>query len=181
MNDEGSDVRASRLTPRPRPTHIEPAGPGQESVWDFPRPPRVENVALLLRVVFQGEVIAETTHGKRVCETAGAPVYYFPPGDVQRYYLTRSGRTSLCEWKGVAGYWTVRVAGITAKDAAFSYDNPFPGFAEIRHYIAFYARPMDACYLGDEQVTPQPGRLYAGWVTKNLVGPIKGEPGTEQW
>lgn len=181
MGKRGDDLQRLRAQSRDRPEEIETPGPGQESVWDFPRPPRIEDVRDLLRVELGGEVVAVTTRGKRICETASAPVYYFPPNDVRRIYLSRSGHTSLCEWKGVATYWNVRAGGTSAKNGAFSYENPFPGYEDVTHWIAFYANRMDACFIGDEQVAPQPGNFYAGWVTSKLTGPFKGGPGSERW
>jgi uncharacterized protein (DUF427 family) len=161
--------------------HRVPPGPGQVSVWDFPRPPRVEPVPHRVRVEFGGVVIADTTAALRVCETASPPCYYLPPGDVRTEYLESSPRSSFCEWKGIARYWTVRVADCTARDAAWSYPAPTEGFEAIRDHLAFYAGPMDGCWVGEHRVEPQPGRFYGGWITPELVGPFKGEPGTQGW
>jgi uncharacterized protein (DUF427 family) len=164
-----------------QPVHIIVPGPGQESVWDYPRPPRVEPVKVPLRVELAGVVIAETIRGLRVLETASAPVYYFPREDVRLDHLTRGRARSVCEWKGEASYWTVTAGGRTVIDGAWSYEHPSPGYESIRRHLAFYARKMDACFVGGERATPQPGYFYGGWVTSNIVGPIKGEPGTEEW
>ncbi|MFX5760796.1 DUF427 domain-containing protein, partial [Acinetobacter baumannii] len=69
-----------------KPKRIEPLA-GQESVWDYPRPPRLERVGARLRVLFNARVVAETTAGYRVLETSHPPVYYIPPGDIARQYL----------------------------------------------------------------------------------------------
>jgi uncharacterized protein (DUF427 family) len=161
------------------PERIDP-GPGQESVWDYPRPPRIEPVPERLRVVVGGEVIAETAHGLRVVETAGAPVYYFPPDDVRLDRLSPSGRSTVCEWKGVATYRRSTVDR-RIDDVAWSYEDPKPGFEAIRGYLAFYAGKVDEAWVGDERATPQPGGFYGGWVTSRIVGPIKGEPGSMGW
>jgi uncharacterized protein (DUF427 family) len=95
--------------------------------------------------------------------------------------LTRSDRTSFCEWKGEARYWTVLTGARVAKDAGWSYPVPDPGFEAIKDYFSFYPRRMDACLVGKHRVTPQPGFYYGGWVTPNLVGPFKGVPGSEAW
>ena len=166
---------------RPGPGEIIKPGPGQESVWDYPRPPRLEPVAAPLRVEHGGKVIAETTNGLRVVETAGAPVYYFPPSDVDTTLLRPSPGSSFCEWKGAATYWAVDVDGDIVEQAAWSYPTPDADFTELKDYLAFYAQKMDACYVGDERATPQPGPFYGGWVTANILGPIKGEPGSEFW
>lgn len=170
-----------RSFPRQRPATIEPPGPGQESVWDYPRPPRVEPVSRRVRVEFGGILLADTVHALRVCETSSPPVYYLPPADVATAHLERSIRTSFCEWKGVASYWSVRVGDRVAKDAGWSYPAPDPGFEEIRDYLSFYPRRMDACWVGETRVTPQPGYYYGGWVTPDLTGPFKGIPGSEAW
>lgn len=156
------------------------AGPGQESVWDYPRPPRVEAVPERLRVVVDGEVLAETSRGLRVLETAGAPVYYFPPDDVRIDRLASSGRSTVCEWKGVATYRTY-VGDRRIDDVAWSYERPQPGFEAILGYVAFYAGKVDEAWVGEERATPQPGGFYGGWVTSRIVGPIKGEPGSFGW
>lgn len=151
-------------------------------MWDYPRPPRVEPVARRLRVVFGGEVIADTGCGQRVLETSHPPVYYLPPADIDMSRLVLvPDKSSYCEWKGAARYYTVRVGDRQAVSAAWSYPAPTPTFAALRDHLAFYAGPMDACYVGDEQVTPQPGRFYGGWITADVVGPFKGDPGTSGW
>ncbi len=170
-----------RAFPRIRPASIIRPGPGQRSVWDFPRPPRIEPVTLPVRVEFGGRVIASTQRALRVCETASPPGYYIPPDDVDPEAVLASTRTSFCEWKGEARYWTVRTDGRVAKDAAWSYPQPYPEFGILRDYFAFYPRRMDGCYVGGEGVEPQPGFYYGGWVTRDLVGPFKGVPGSEAW
>jgi uncharacterized protein (DUF427 family) len=170
-----------RAFPRVRPANIVPPGPGQLSVWDFPRPPRVEEVPLPVRVELAGRVIARSDRALRVCETASPPGYYIPPEDVDPDSVLASTRTSFCEWKGEARYWSVRAGDRLAKDAAWSYPEPYPEFEIIRDYFAFYPRRMDGCWVGDERVEPQPGFYYGGWVTRELVGPFKGVPGSEAW
>lgn len=164
----------------PRPKPVQPL-PGQESVWHYPRPPRVEPARHHLRVIFGGQTIADTRRGWRVLETSHPPVYYFPPDDVALKRLTRTSQSSFCEWKGRAGYYTVQVGDRHAANAAWFYPNPTPAFAVIRDYIAFYAAPMDACWVDDEQAQPQPGGFYGGWITRAIVGPFKGEPGSSGW
>jgi uncharacterized protein (DUF427 family) len=166
---------------RVRPSGIVIPAPGQESVWDYPRPPRVEPVSQPVRVEFAGRVLAETTRAFRVCETSSPPVYYIPAADVDLSAIVPSERTSFCEWKGVARYWTVQRKDRIAKDAGWSYPDPDDGLESIRDYLSFYPRRMDACYVGTDRVTPQPGFYYGGWVTPDLVGPFKGVPGSESW
>ncbi|OYT69874.1 MAG: hypothetical protein CFK52_12770 [Chloracidobacterium sp. CP2_5A] len=155
--------------------------PGQESVWDYPRPPRLERSGKRLRVVFGGVTIADTTRGWRVLETSHPPVYYFPPDDILPEALVASRRASYCEWKGAARYYAVRAGQRVAPDAAWSYPQPTPAFAPLAGQVAFYAGAMDACYVDDEQVVPQPGGFYGGWITRDIVGPFKGVPGSWGW
>jgi uncharacterized protein (DUF427 family) len=170
-----------RAFPRERPINIETPGPGQESVWDYPRPPRLEPVPQRVRVEFAGIVLADSVGAWRVCETSSPPVYYIPRKDVQTQYLEPYQEPSFCEWKGVASYWTVRVEDRVAEKAAWSYETPDEGFESIRNHLAFYAGKMDACYVGEDLVTPQPGEYYGGWITPNVVGPFKGVPGSSRW
>ncbi len=159
---------------------IEP-GPGQESVWDYPRPPLCEPTQRRLRVKFGGEVIADTTKGYRLCETSHPPGYYIPQADIDMIALEPSTRRSFCEWKGQAEYWSVRVGDRHVRGAAWSYPNPTARFAAIRNYMSFYPQLMDACFVDDEQVIAQAGDFYGGWRTAEIVGPFKGAPGTEFW
>ena len=152
-----------------------------ERVGDYPRPPRLERVAQRLRIVLGGETIADTTDGFRVLETTHPPTYYLPQTAFVPGSLLASARSSFCEWKGYARYWTVRGGGKTAADAGWSYPDPSPGFVAMRDHVAVYAGPMDACFVDDERAAPQPGGFYGGWVTSNLAGPFKGAPGTEFW
>jgi uncharacterized protein (DUF427 family) len=168
----------SAFSSRPTPW---PAGPGQESAWDYPRPPRLEPSARRLRVVLGGEVIAETTRGFRVLETSHPPNYYFPPDDVVAGALEQATGASFCEWKGRAGYFTVRGGDRVVTEGAWSYARPSEAFAPIRDHPAFYASRMDACYVDDELVVPQPGGFYGGWITRDVVGPFKGGPGSRGW
>ena len=166
---------------RVRPPHIETPEMGQESVWDYPRPPRVEAVLKPVRVEFAGITLASSQSALRVLETAGAPVYYLPPRDVRLQYLEPSPHSTLCEWKGVSQYWSVKVGDRVALNAAWSYPQPWAGYEALQDYIAFYPGLMDACFVGNERVRPQPGHYYGGWITSDIVGPFKGEPGSENW
>jgi uncharacterized protein (DUF427 family) len=167
-----------RFSTRPEP---EPCRPGQESAWDYPRPPRLETTSARLRVVLGGVTVADTTAGFRVLETSHPPNYYFPPDDVAAGTLERGGGVSFCEWKGAAHYFTVRGGTRVEPDAAWAYEHPSAAFAPIAGHVAFYAGPMDACFVDDELVTPQPGGFYGGWITSTVAGPFKGGPGSRGW
>ncbi len=167
-----------QFSTRPRP---DPVGPGQESVWEYPRPPRLESVTARLVVVLGGETIAETARGHRVLETSHPPNYYFPPDDVAAGALDPAKGASFCEWKGRAHYFTVRGGTEVAHEAAWGYERPNQAFAAIAGHVAFYAGRMDACFVDDELVVPQPGGFYGGWITSNIVGPFKGGPGSRGW
>lgn len=159
---------------------IEP-GPGQESVWDYPRPPRLEDCSRHIQVIHKGIVIANTTRAKRVLETSHPPVYYLPPEDVKMDYLIPRFNHSFCEWKGEAHYYGVMVEDSVVDIAAWYYPMPTPAFAAIRMYVAFYAQYLDSCTVDGEEVMPQPGHFYGGWITRDIVGPFKGDPGSEMW
>lgn len=156
---------------------------GMESVWDYPRPPRLERVEKRVRVLFGGSVVADTVRAHRVLETSHPPVYYVPLEDVSPGALEPSGgRGSACEWKGVASYYDVIGGdGRRAERAAWTYRSPAAGFDPIRDAVAFYPAPMDECTVDGERVEPQPGGFYGGWITSDLVGPFKGGPGTSGW
>lgn len=154
---------------------------GQESVWDYPRPPRVEAVTMRVRVVFSGVTVADSTNAQRALETSHPPVYYLPQSDLDMAYLTPTERTTFCEFKGAARYWTLRVGDKEVANGAWSYPNPARGFEAIRGHLAFYPSKVDACYVGDERVQAQAGDFYGGWITSNVVGPFKGGPGTGGW
>jgi len=154
---------------------------GKRNVWDFPRPPAVEPCKLVVRVVFNGETIAETSRALMVLETSHPPTYYIPPEDVRQEYFKNSLHSSYCEWKGLAAYKDVVVGGKTAEAAAWCYPEPVDAFADLKDHYAFYPEKMDACYVGDEQVQLQEGNFYGGWITRDLEGPFKGAPGTQGW
>jgi uncharacterized protein (DUF427 family) len=163
-----------------RPNAIQP-GQGQESVWDYPRPPHLEPTSRRVVVRFAGITIADSRRAHRVLETSHPPTYYIPWDDVRMDLLTSGCRTSWCEWKGRAEYLTVRVGDRTAEDAAWRYPEPRSDFAPIAGHIAFYCAAMDRCTVDGEVARPQPGGFYGGWVTDDVVGPFKGGPGTSGW
>ncbi len=156
-------------------------GPDQESVWDYPRPPRLEESDKHIQVIFEGVVIADTRRAKRVLETSHPPVYYIPPEDVKLEYFTPAQRTTFCEWKGAASYYTITIGDKSVANAAWYYRHPTHPYEAIANYIAFYPRKMDACYVNGERVQAQEGDFYGGWITGEIAGPFKGGPGTSRW
>ncbi len=161
--------------PEPHPTR-----PGQESVWSYPRPPRVEPEGRRVRIELDGTVVADTDRAQRVLETSHPPVYYIPREDV-RARLEPNGRSSYCEWKGRAAYLDVRVGDRVLEAVAWSYPEPSAGFGAIAGHVAFYCHAFDRCTVGGEVARPQPGGFYGGWVTDDIVGPFKGGPGSWGW
>lgn len=156
-------------------------GPGQESVWDYPRPPRLEKVKERLRVVFAGEAIAETYGSYRVLEASHPPTYYFPPVDVRQEFLVAAPGQSLCEFKGLARYWTLQLGGQRSEKAAWSYPEPTNTYGAIKDFFAFYASRVNACWVDNERVHAQAGDFYGGWIISRVIGPFKGDPGTDGW
>ena len=155
--------------------------PGQESVWDYPRPPRVESSAERVQLVLGGQTIVDTTQSVRVLETSHPPVYYVPRSAFAPGSLEPAPGSSFCEFKGVAGYLTVRGGSAVADGAAWYYPEPSPGFEALIGMIAIYPGRMDSVEVDGERVLPQAGGFYGGWITSRVVGPFKGEPGTLGW
>ena len=157
-------------------------GQGQESVWDYPRPPRVDSSGEHVLVRFGGAVVCDTRAPIRVLETSHPPTYYLPVADFASGALRPAEGRSLCEWKGWAAYFDVVGGdGRVAAAAAWSYHEPLPGFEPLRDHVAVYAAAMDACLVEGELVEPQPGAFYGGWITSRVVGPFKGVPGSMGW
>lgn len=163
---------------RPRP---ETAGAGQESVWDYPRPPRLEPVVAPVAIRLGGQLIVETRNAVRVLETSHPPVYYLPMADFAPGALVDADGSSFCEFKGVARYLDVLGGGEVRTACAWNYPEPSPGFEPLRDRVAIYAQAMDECTVGGEIVTPQPGGFYGGWITRAILGPFKGVPGSLGW
>lgn len=156
-------------------------GPGQESVWDYPRPPRLERTSKHIRIYWGDDLLVDTNRAYRILETSHPPVYYIPPADIQMEYVERAAGRTFCEWKGAAAYWTIRTAFGISEQAGWSYSEPRAAFAAIKDYIAFYPSRVTACFINEEKVKAQAGDFYGGWITSNIVGPFKGGPGTWGW
>jgi uncharacterized protein (DUF427 family) len=162
-----------------------------ESVWDYPRPPRLEPTPRRIRILGAGHTIADTTAALRIVETSHPPVYYLPLDQVDMRLLYRSQSAStFCEFKGHATYWTLAICAVgeppvQINDVAWSYEDPSPAYAGLAHHLAFYAGRLREqqidCWVDDEKIVPQPGDFYGGWITSNLRGPFKGAAGTRQW
>ncbi len=153
----------------------------RESVWDYPRPPRLEPSNRRIRVVLAGETIVDTTTSHRILETSHPPVFYVAPDDVTSGVLRPDKRRTFCEFKGLAHYWNAFVGGVTVPAVAWSYPEPSPGYEAIAGHLAFYLGRVDACYVDTETVVAQAGDFYGGWITSDVVGPFKGEAGTAGW
>jgi uncharacterized protein (DUF427 family) len=152
-----------------------------ESVWDYPRPPRVERTGKRVVVRHRGVNVADSTRSWRVLETSHPPVYYVPADDIAPGLLQRATGSSFCEFKGTAGYWDLVVGDARVRDAAWSYDHPSPDYAVLAGALAFYPGRVDECTVDGERVRPQEGDFYGGWITDDIAGPFKGGPGTRGW
>jgi uncharacterized protein (DUF427 family) len=150
-----------------------------ESVWDYPRPPRIEAIDWHLKVEHQGRVLAETRNGLRILETSHPPCFYIPPGDVDFSRLVQSDTRTFCEWKGQARYWHLQTEDELIRDVCWAYPNPVD--ERIRDHLSFYAGRVEACYVAGERVQPQEGDFYGGWILNWVRGPFKGGPGTRGW
>ena len=166
----GADRPPFAVTPRP----------GQESVWDYPRPPRLAPDSREVVVRWGTIEVARTNRAVRVLETAHPPSFYLPWRDVARHLFHEAPGTSLCEWKGPARYWSLVEGGRRLASVAWSYEKPLAGAEALADCVALYASALE-CRVGGARVTPQPGGFYGGWITPELVGPFKGEPGSGAW
>lgn len=160
----------------------DPPAPGQESVWDYPRPPRAEARDVRVVIRFGGAVIVDTTDVVRVLETSHPPVYYLPTSAFRAGALVPAAGSSFCEFKGQASYLdVVGGGGARASRAAWTYPSPSRGFESLVGRVAVYAGPMDEVTVDGEVVVPQPGGFYGGWITSGVAGPFKGVPGSRGW
>ncbi|WP_295380265.1 DUF427 domain-containing protein [uncultured Pseudacidovorax sp.] len=163
-----------------RPPFAQTPAPGQESVWDYPRPPRIEAESREIVVCCGDAEIARIRNALRLLETASPPTFYLPRAHVRADALVPAAGTSYCEWKGEARYLTVVAGTHRFEAAAWFYPEPEPTYAALRDHVAFYPHQL-ACWVDGVRVVPQPGRFYAGWITPEVVGPFKGEPGSAGW
>lgn len=163
------------------PPPRDPVGPGQESVWSYPRPPSAEVTGRRIELTLGGRVVARTDRAVRVCETSHPPVFYVPREDVEAGVLERGAGSSWCEFKGMATYWDAVVDGVRHPSIAWSYEQPTAGYEHLRGALAFYPSRLDGATVDGEPVRAQAGDFYGGWITDEVVGPFKGEPGTRGW
>jgi uncharacterized protein (DUF427 family) len=164
-----------------RPADYVAPGPGQESVWDYPRPPRLEHADKSVVVEFAGELIARTHRVLRILETSHPPTYYIPLQDICRDFLVASDLRTFCEFKGTASYWTLKVGERVSTNAGWHYPEPTRWYRRLKDHVCFYPSRVDACYVNDERVQAQDGDFYGGWITSDIVGPFKGGPSTAGW
>ncbi len=159
---------------------------GQESVWDYPRPPRLEVCKKRIRIISGGLVLADSTQALRLLETSHPPSYYVPPEDIKLEFLQRSTASSFCEFKGEAAYYDLSIGTQLQRSVGWFYPNPTKAYFALQNHVAFYASRVviqagDGCFVDDERVTAQAGNFYGGWITADVVGPFKGELGTQGW
>ena len=164
------------MYPQPDPT-----APGQESVWQFPRPAVARPCAAHVRIEHLGRVVLDTRRSVQTLETSHPPSYYVPQDDIDMALLRRAMGSSLCEWKGQARYYDVVIGDAVLAKVGWVYADPSPAFASIKDHIAFYAGPFERCTVAGEVVVPQSGGFYGGWITSTMAGPFKGGPGSRFW
>ena len=167
-------------TGRKRPPFAHEPAPGEESVWDYPRPPKLIADQRRIVVRLRDQVIADSAETLRILETAGPPTFYIPPRDVRVEQLQPFIGASICEWKGTAKYWSLKTSAPAREAVAWSYPTAQAPYNSISAYLSFYPGRIE-CFVDDQRVRAQPGYFYGGWITDEIVGPWKGEPGTERW
>jgi uncharacterized protein (DUF427 family) len=184
MSDTSSWIQAARdawqWRGSNRPDFAELPGPGQISVWDFPRPPQLVPNSREVVVMWGNLEVAHTKRAIMALETAHPPTFYLPWEDVDQNLFQPAGGGSFCEWKGPAKYWSLVDGSRSLVKVAWSYPSPLPGAELIKDCVALYANSLQ-CTVGGQPVAPQPGGFYGGWITSELVGPFKGSPGSSGW
>ncbi|NEX19949.1 DUF427 domain-containing protein [Thiorhodococcus mannitoliphagus] len=171
---------AWRFRGQERPDFAQTPAEGQESVWEYPRPPIYVPDARLIEVYAGDALLVRTHHSIRALETGSPPAFYLPPDALNQRMLTPSKRRSVCEWKGEAEYFHVQTGTGVIQDALWRYPQAFDAAASIAGWYACYPSRLD-CFVAGEPVRPQAGGFYGGWITQDVVGPFKGEPGTGHW
>jgi len=169
------------MSPQPFHPEPDPAGPDQESVWDYPRPAIAEPTERHIRIVHKGVELVDSRSAWRTLETSHPPTYYIPREDIAMDHLEPNSRRSMCEWKGQARYFDIVIGDSRIEGGAWSYPEPTGPFAGIKDFIAFYPDPLDQCIVDGETIRPQPGQFYGGWISRYEAGPFKGIPGSRFW
>jgi len=154
---------------------------GQESVWDYPRPPRLESFKGSIRVYCDQYLIVDARDAYKVLETSHPPVYYIPPSAIEMALLKENNNQSFCEWKGLANYYDLQLPDKKIDSVGWFYKQPSERFKPMAEYVAFYPSKVSRCLVNGEEVQAQDGDFYGGWITSNIVGPFKGAPGTWGW
>ena len=183
MDRSDRDYYRNKNRGRPAPNDIPKPRKGQESVWDYPRPPALEHIKAHGLVKYKDIIIADSKNIIKIMETASPPTYYIPENDIDINMLHKNNHYTFCEWKGEANYFDLVSGSNVIENVAWTYPDPLADttdFLPIKHHLAFYAGTLD-CYLDDEKVDPQQSKFYGGWVTSRILGPFKGEPGTSHW
>ncbi|MEY2899917.1 MAG: hypothetical protein RL247_83 [Actinomycetota bacterium] len=152
-----------------------------ESVWDYPRPPRVEPSTEHIVVTHRGFVIAETTASFRVLETSHPPTYYLPFDCVDWQYVETVAGSTWCEFKGAASYADIVVGSSRIARAIWWYPSPATGYEMLADHLSLYPGKVDSVTVAGEEVQAQEGDFYGGWITSRVRGPFKGAPGTAGW
>ena len=153
----------------------------EESVWDYPRPPKLENQKGHVRIVHSGIIVADSNKALRILETSHPPTVYIPFADLNLDILSENNNQSFCEFKGRANYFDLALNGQNYPNVAWFYKNPSKGYEGLKDHAAFYASRLDECYIDEERVKSQEGDFYGGWITSNIKGPFKGGAGTFGW
>jgi len=173
------------VSPNTHPPKPDPVGPGQESVWDYPRPAIAEPTDRRIQIVHRGVELVDSSTAWRTLETSHPPTYYIPQSDIAMEHLQPNPRRTICEWKGQASYWDIvigpREEEVRLEAIAWSYPSPTPPFAPVKNFLAFYPDPLDQCLVDGEAIAPQPGSFYGGWISHYEAGPFKGVPGSRSW
>lgn len=162
------------------PKAIKPKG-DEESVWDYPRPPKLEKVNSTVEVFFAGRRIASSNNALRILETSHPPTIYIPPEDIEKDVLIKSDQTTFCEWKGKGNYYHLESGSQRVENAAWYYPEPKKSYRELKDHLSFYPSKVEACFINGEKVEAQAGDFYGGWITSKIVGPFKGAPNTFGW
>jgi len=153
-----------------------------ESVWDYPRPPKIELFSGHVRIINDHQVLADSNKAYRILETSHPPTYYIPFEDINMEYLSQNSYSTFCEFKGRAGYFDlISKNSSRIQNVGWFYPSPNSKYSNLKNHVCFYASKLDECWVNDEKVLPQKGDFYGGWITSNIKGPFKGGPGTFGW